>query len=267
MWLDTDRGNRIPAFHIRRGFPLTVLVSHANAEDLGLVLQYWAYMSQQLQVDVFAYEYSGYGHATGSPCEANLYSDARAALKILVDGFGLKPERDIVVFGKSLGSCPTCYLAGKHAFRGVVVCSGLASGARVLFPETRVWALDAQFFNNLGSLASCKSPTQLVHGDCDETIPFSNAQDLYAVCRAHHPLPPGWITGGSHNDIESRHRDAFLTILKEFLAHILAAGPTRVMPPSGISAVLKSVGSSVSSSAKALWSCTAPPRSQPAHDM
>ena len=65
MWLDTDRGNRIPAFHIRRGFPLTVLVSHANAEDLGLVLQYWAYMSQQLQVDVFAYEYSGYGHATG----------------------------------------------------------------------------------------------------------------------------------------------------------------------------------------------------------
>ncbi|EOD39682.1 hypothetical protein EMIHUDRAFT_200267 [Emiliania huxleyi CCMP1516] len=203
MWLDTDRGNRIPAFHIRRGFPLTVLVSHANAEDLGLVLQYWAYMSQQLQVDVFAYEYSGYGHATGSPCEANLYSDARAALKILVDGFGLKPERDIVVFGKSLGSTPSA-----------------------------AW---------------------------------SSAPDLYAVCRAHHPLPPGWITGGSHNDIE--HRDAFLAILKEFLAHILAAGPTRVMPPSGISAVLKSVGSSVSSSAKALWSCTAPPRSQPAHDM
>ena len=43
--------------------------------------------------------------AVRSPCEANLYSDARAALKILVDGFGLKPERDIVVFGKSLGSC------------------------------------------------------------------------------------------------------------------------------------------------------------------
>ena len=77
MWLDTDRGNRIPAFHIRRGFPLTVLVSHANAEDLGLVLQYWAYMSQQLQVDVFAYEYSGYGHATGKPCEENLYSVRR----------------------------------------------------------------------------------------------------------------------------------------------------------------------------------------------
>ena len=27
-----------------------------------------------MQVDVFAYEYSGYGHATGKPCEENLYS-------------------------------------------------------------------------------------------------------------------------------------------------------------------------------------------------
>ena len=36
MWLETDRGSRIPAFHIRRGYPLTVLVSHANAEEQSL---------------------------------------------------------------------------------------------------------------------------------------------------------------------------------------------------------------------------------------
>ena len=52
-----------------------------------------------MQVDVFAYEYSGYGHATGKPCEENLYSDARAALACLRDGFKLKPERDIVLYG------------------------------------------------------------------------------------------------------------------------------------------------------------------------
>ena len=50
MWLTTDRGDRIPAFHIRRGNPLTLLVSHANAEDLGIVLSYWAYMAHALQV-------------------------------------------------------------------------------------------------------------------------------------------------------------------------------------------------------------------------
>ena len=52
MWLDTDRGCRIPAFHIRRGRKLTLLVSHANAEDLGIVLQYWSWLAEALQVDL-----------------------------------------------------------------------------------------------------------------------------------------------------------------------------------------------------------------------
>ena len=138
MWLETDRGSRIPAFHIRQGNPLTVLVSHANAEDLGIVLAFWSWISEALGVDVLAYEYSGYGHSTGTPSEENMYSDAKAALALLVDGFKLRPERDIVLYGKSLGSCPTCYLASKTRVRGVVIVSGLASGARVLFPTTKV---------------------------------------------------------------------------------------------------------------------------------
>ena len=121
MWLNTDRGDRVPAFHIRNGNPITILVSHANAEDLGIVLGFWSWLSQILQVDVFAYEYCGYGWATGAPSEESMYSAARAALACLVDGFKLKPERDIVLFGKSLGSCPSCHLAAKQKFRGVVM--------------------------------------------------------------------------------------------------------------------------------------------------
>ena len=105
-----------------------ILVSHANAEDLGIVLGFWTYMSDALQVDVFAYEYSGYGHSTGTPSEENMYSDARAALQLLVDGFKLQPERDIILYGKSIGSCPTCHLASRNRVRGVMIVSGLASG-------------------------------------------------------------------------------------------------------------------------------------------
>ena len=137
MWIDTDKGHRLPAFHIKKGHKLTILVSHANAEDLGIVLGFWSYMSDALQVDVFAYEYSGYGHSTGTPSEENMYSDARAALQLLVDGFKLKPERDIVLYGKSIGSCPTSHLASRGRFRGVIIVSGLASGSRVLFPTTK----------------------------------------------------------------------------------------------------------------------------------
>ena len=67
MWLETDRGSRLPAFHIRKGHPLTMLVSHANAEDLGIVLAFWSWLSDALQVDVFAYEYSGCATARAAP--------------------------------------------------------------------------------------------------------------------------------------------------------------------------------------------------------
>ena len=56
--------------------------------------------------------------------------------------------------GKSLGSCPTSHLASRTAVRGVIIVSGLASGARVLFPTTKVYLTDAMFFNNVGRLAT-----------------------------------------------------------------------------------------------------------------
>jgi len=234
MWIETDKGHRLPAFHIRKGHPLTILVSHANAEDLGIVLGFWSYMSDALQVDVFAYEYSGYGHSTGTPSEEHMYSDAKAALQLLVDGFKLKPERDIVLYGKSIGTCPTCYLAGRHRFRGVMLISGLASGSRVLFPTTKFSPMDMLYFNNIGRLAHSKSPTQVVHGTHDEVIPFSNGHDLHAACSKYHPLPPAWIDGATHNNLETVHSVAYMRAFRAFLKHLLATQPNSPTPkPSG----------------------------------
>jgi len=233
MWLENDKGHKLPAFHIRKGNPLTILVSHANAEDLGIVLGFWSYMSDALQVDVFAYEYSGYGHSTGTPSEENMYSDARAALQLLIDGFKLKPERDIVLYGKSIGTCPTSYLASRNRVRGVMLVSGLASGSRVLFPTTKFYPMDMLYFNNIGRLATSKSPTQVVHGTHDEVIPFSNGSDLHQAAAKYHPLPPAWIDGATHNNLETVHSVAYMRAFRAFLKHLLATAPNSPQPKSG----------------------------------
>ena len=44
-------------------------------------------------------------------------------------------------------------------------------------------------------------------------IPFSNGLDLYAACKAHHPLPPAWIDGGTHNNIESNYSEQYLQVI------------------------------------------------------
>jgi len=42
---------------------VTILYSHANAEDLGSIYPWCKFLSKMLQVNLFAYDYSGYGMA------------------------------------------------------------------------------------------------------------------------------------------------------------------------------------------------------------
>ena len=85
VWLDTSRGTRIPGFYIsyrRQGGiescrslsadeikdsqpqeGITILYSHANAEDLGSIYPWCKFLSKMLRVNLFAYDYTGYGMA------------------------------------------------------------------------------------------------------------------------------------------------------------------------------------------------------------
>ena len=157
LWIDTANGSRLPAFYLSvPGATLTMLCSHSNAEDLGVTYGIWSRLSKELQVNVLSYEYSGYGHATGRASESNLVADANAALELLTKKFGLIPARDIVLYGRSLGSFPTCALAKRYSVRGVILVSGLASGARFssigsLAPS----CTDGVALNNIGRISRC----------------------------------------------------------------------------------------------------------------
>ena len=60
-FLKTARcGYRIPTVHIRKcGAKYTIIYSHGNAEDVGLSLNYLDIISNELDVNVIAYEYPG----------------------------------------------------------------------------------------------------------------------------------------------------------------------------------------------------------------
>ena len=68
FWLETgdEDGNQIPAFYIQRpGAKVTLLFSHGNAEDLGMMYPRMKALAKILGVNIMAYEYSGYGISTG----------------------------------------------------------------------------------------------------------------------------------------------------------------------------------------------------------
>jgi len=85
IWLKTSKGKKIPGFYIHYGGEeseessksltveelkkantaegITILYSHANAEDLGSIYPWCKFLSKMLRVNLFAYDYTGYGMA------------------------------------------------------------------------------------------------------------------------------------------------------------------------------------------------------------
>jgi len=112
-WLTTSRESRIPFVFIDfPGSRTTILFSHANAEDLGLIYDHVVMLSDVLQVNVMAYDYTGYGHASGTPSEQDCYADIAACFAFLLKEKDLLPS-EIILFGRSLGSGPSVELASR----------------------------------------------------------------------------------------------------------------------------------------------------------
>ncbi len=60
FWLMTRTGNRLPALFMQRHKPIgTFLISHGNAEDLGMVADWFQDFSVKANVNVLAYDYTG----------------------------------------------------------------------------------------------------------------------------------------------------------------------------------------------------------------
>ena len=72
VWLETKRGERIPAIHIqaplRRRRNVTLLFSHGNAEDIALHLPFVTALAHRTGADVLSYEYVGYGPSRFKDC-------------------------------------------------------------------------------------------------------------------------------------------------------------------------------------------------------
>ena len=88
----------------------------------------------------------GYGKSNGSPTEKNCYADIEAAYRYLLEVRRIPPEQ-IVLYGRSLGSGPSCYLAAKTAREGrsvggVILQSPLLSAYRLIF-ALRWWVIDS----------------------------------------------------------------------------------------------------------------------------
>lgn len=213
MW--TQRGNTIMGFHFRRSDSTrTILFSHGNSTDIGIMFPHFRDMCNNLNVDVFAYEYSGYGESTGVPSEADLYSDIDAAYHYLVSDCGLE-ESSIVLFGQSVGSVPSIDLAARSDVGGMVLHGALKSGLSVIHEVQVMYWFDV--FQNAAKIENVRAPVFCIHGSHDAEVPFEHGLALFEATPPEFAFEPWWVKGAGHNDIETDYRSEYFTHIRSFL--------------------------------------------------
>lgn len=235
FWLSTSVGNKIPAFFIEQPQArFTVLYSHGNAEDLGMIHGSLVELSRLLYVNILAYDYSGYGHGKRrrtnveknvEPSEDNCYRDIEAAYDYLTKE-KLISTKQIILYGRSVGSGPSCYLAQKIArtnsnvdIAGMVLHSPFLSVCRVVLDAGIENSFD--IFPNVSRIRDITCPTYIMHGTNDVIVPFYHGKDLFDTLPEGSKYAPFWAENMGHNNIETDMCAQYVKRLQKFFLHLI----------------------------------------------
>lgn len=197
----------------------TVLFCHGNAGNIGHRIEIID-MFFKLGLDVFIFDYRGYGRSQGNPSEAGLYLDAQSAYKYLIDKRNLNGE-SIIVYGKSIGANVAVELCSKVRTAALISESAFISAGEMgkkLFPFFPIrWFITIKY-DALSKIKKIYAPKLIIHSEDDEIIPFQHGKRLFEVA----PEPKEiYKMHGGHNDAIFLAREDFVKRIDTFLQKYL----------------------------------------------
>ena len=187
-----------------------LIYSHGNGEDIGMARPFLE-LFQKRGISVLAFDYPGYGTSGGEPSEAGCYAAIEAAYAHAVGELGYTPA-NITLYGRSLGSGPSTWLAQREPVKGVILDGAFTSTFRVL---TGIKLLPWDRFDNFARLPDIDCPILLIHGTEDQTVPFTHAQRNWE--RIGGPKQKLFIEGARHGNLIELAGDRYWDAVTGFI--------------------------------------------------
>lgn len=75
-----------------------IIYSHGNAADCGSMLPRCALLAEKLNVDVYLYDYEGYGYSTGVHCGETIRTDIEQVFDLVLQLFN---SNQVFLYGES----------------------------------------------------------------------------------------------------------------------------------------------------------------------
>jgi fermentation-respiration switch protein FrsA (DUF1100 family) len=233
--LDTEDGLTLggwflPAAPGSNEASVTVIIFNGNAGDRSFRAPL-AQALQQARLGVLLFDYRGYGRNPGSPSEAGLLKDARAA-RAYLDRREVTQRERVVYFGESLGAAVAVGLAVEQPPAALILRSpftSLAAMGRLHYPFLPVFdVLLRDRFDSLDQIRRVRCPLLVIAGDRDAIVPPAHSRRLYEA--ASDPTYFELIRGADHNDFELLAGTRLVELTLEFAAGALSR---EALPPQG----------------------------------
>lgn len=175
---------------------VTTLFLHGNAGNISHRFEK-IQIFHDLNLNVFIFDYRGYGKSSGSPSEIGIYRDAKAAYDYLISKEDIGKD-EIILFGESLGGSVAIDLASKEEVKAIIVESTFSSAkemARRIYPFIPKFFITSNF-DSAKKIKGIHAPKLIIHSVDDEIVPFDLGQKLFEAA----PPPKVFLKiRGGHN--------------------------------------------------------------------
>jgi hypothetical protein len=163
----------------------TILYCHGNADSISERVDLAADLNR-LGVNVFIFDYRGYGRSRGFPTERGVYRDARAAYEVVRAKYNDSETPPVILYGGSLGGAVAVQLALERPVRALVLESTFTSVfdmGRHLFPWLPIRLVSLMRFDSLKKIANVGMPKLIAHSPNDALIPYDMGRRLFDAAR------------------------------------------------------------------------------------
>ena len=159
----------------------TIVYFHGNAGTLENRVHKLNHF-KDMDVNFLIIAWRGFSGNKGKPSEKGLYIDANSAITWLKK-LGLS-EKDIILYGESLGTGVATEIAQSNNYAGLILetpFTSMIEAAKNFYPYIPVSLLLRDRYDNQNKIKKIDTPILVMHGEVDQIVPFRMGKKIYEI--------------------------------------------------------------------------------------
>ena len=193
----------------------TLIFFHGNAGSLENRIHKLNHF-QDMNINFLIIAWRGFSGNRGKPSEQGLYEDGKSAINWLIKK-GVS-EKNLVLYGESLGTGVATHLAQNKSFAGVILetpFTSMIDTAKKFYPYIPVNLILKDKFENYKKIKNINSPILVMHGEIDQIVPFSMGKKIYEIANK-----PKYSHFTKYDDHMMEYDENLVLALKSFLGSL-----------------------------------------------